>query len=70
MVPFFAFVTAHPKLSINLTVVGRVQVDLIAVVALVIVLEAFVAELAKADHLLGRGNRHLVELGLLLVGDC
>ena len=70
VVPFFAFVTAHPELSIDLTVVGRVQVDLIAVVALIVGLEALVAELAKADHLLSRGNRHLVELGLLLVRDC
>ena len=65
----FHVVAAHPELSIDLSVVGRVEVDLIAVIALVVMQETFEAELAEADDLLGRGDRHLVELGRLFVRE-
>ena len=68
VVPFLALfiVTTNPELSIDFAVISRVQVDLIAVIAFFVVLEAFVAELAEADNLLSAGDRHLVEFGWFL----
>lgn len=54
MIPLLALVivAAHPQLAIDFTVVRRVQVDLIAIITLVVLDEAFIAEGAEADLLL------------------
>ena len=69
MVPLLAQLAADPQLAIHLTVVVRVEVDLVAVVTLLIGLEALEAEVTEADLFAGGWNLDLVELGLLLVRD-
>ena len=69
MVPLLAQLAADPQLAIHLAIVVRVEVDLVAVVTLLIGLEAMEAEVAEADLLTRGRNLDLVELGLLLVGD-
>ena len=69
MVPLLAQLAADPQLAIHLAIVVRVEVDLVAVVTLLIGLEALEAEVTEADLLTSGRNLDLVELGLLLVGD-
>lgn len=71
MVPLQAVlvVAAHPELAVDLAIVRRVQVHLVAEVALLVRLEDREAVLAETDDLLGQRNGHLIELGSLLVGD-
>jgi len=61
-------VTAHPELPVDLAVVRRVQVHLVAVVALVVLLEGLVAVLAEAHDLFSRGNGHFREFQSLSIG--
>ena len=70
MIPFLALliVAAHPEFAVDLAVISRVEIHLIAKVTLFVGLEALEAELAETDNLLGKGNGDLVELGWLFVG--
>lgn len=64
MIPLVANIAAHPHLAINFAVIGLAKVDLVAVVALFIILVTLVAEIAEADGLVV----HVLEFDLCELG--
>ena len=62
MVPLIASIAANPVLAIDLSVIGPTKVHLVAIVALLTVLEAIVAVLAEF-YFLARVELCLEEAG-------
>ena len=63
MIPLLTRVAFHPEFAIDFAVLCLAEVDLVAIVALLVLIEALVAELAEADAFIGRRNDDLGELG-------
>ena len=66
MVPLFTPVTAHPQLAVYLTVISRVQVHLVAIVAHFVCFEALVAQFTEADQFFRLVDLNLIPLGPLV----